>query len=182
MTAALPLAVALACGGDTRDATFANVDKKETKEDPDEAKRLEERKQKRLADEKAKAEQQAARTAEIAKIAVVPPKLPKDLEKGCQAVAEAQDRFMQRHHGGDELAKWTAAKEEELPMTVVQCASANSLEVAGCQAHALDNAPALLKDGTKEILDACIAKFAKAMPSGPGPGVAGPAAIPKRPR
>jgi hypothetical protein len=180
-TLALPLVLLVACDSKARNEQFVNVEKKEEKVDPELQKKVDERKAKREAEDKAKAEAAEAKRVMIDKIAVLPAKLPKKMDAGCDAVAQAQDRFMQRHHTGEVLEKWTTAKDTQLPMTIVQCASTGSLEVAGCQAAALDAAPAELKEDLPEILKVCIDKFAPAGPP-PGAGPAGPDPIPKRPK
>lgn len=178
--AAMPLIVVLACDNKARNEEIANVEKKEAT-DPELDKAMAERKAKREAEAKAKADAEEAKRESIAKLMVVPDKLPKKLEKACDDVAAAQDRFMQRLHTGEVLAKWTAEKESLLPMTIVQCASVSSLEVAGCQVNALDNAPPELKENVDEILKACVDKFG---PKGPPPGVqvGGAGEIPKVPK
>jgi hypothetical protein len=177
--AALSL-VLLACDNAERKEQFVNVEKKEEK-DPAEEKRMEERKAKRIADEKAKSDAAEAKRELLIKIAVVPDKLEKKLDKACNEVGAAHERFMRRLHTGEVLEKWLATKDDQLPMTIVQCASAASVEVAGCQASALDNAPPELKEDVPEILSVCIDKFgAKAPPAGAGPGGAGQ--IPPRPK
>jgi len=178
---ALPLGLGVACDNSARNQEIANVEKKDAPEakDPEFEKRMEERKQKRLAEEKAKADVDAARTAALEKVAVLPPKLPKKIDKACAEVGEAQDRFMQRMFTGEVLEKWTAAKGTQLPMTVMQCTKAGSLEVAACQAYALDNAPPELKEDVPEILKVCIDKFGPASEGGAAAQAGG--AIPKKP-
>ena len=177
---ALPFVAVLGCDNKARNEEIANVEKKEVS-DPELEKGMAERKAKREAEAKAKADAEEAKRATIAKLMVVPDKLPKKLEKACDDVAAAQDRFMQRLHTGEVLEKWTAAKDTQLPMTIVQCASVSSLEVAGCQTSALDNAPPELKENVDEILKACVDKFG---PKGPPPGsqIGGAGEIPKIPK
>lgn len=178
--AASTLVLLLACDSNkARSENIANVEKKDAA-DPEMEKAMAERKAKREAEAKAKADAEEAKRAAIAKIAVVPPKLEKKIEKACDAVAAAQDRFMERLHTGEVIEKWRAAKENALPMTIVQCATVSSLEVAGCQVNALDNAPPELKENVDEILKACADKYG---PKGPPPGsqVGGAGEIPKIP-
>jgi len=176
----LPLVAALGCDNKARNEEIANVEKKDA-EDPELEKAMAERKAKREAEEKAKLAAAEAKRTAIDKIAVAPAKLPKKMEDACNAVAEAQDRFMQRMFTGEVLEKWTAAKDTQLPMTIVQCVSAGSLEVAGCQVSALDAAPPELKEDLSEILKVCIDKYGpKGPPPGAQPGGAGD--IPKIPK
>ncbi|MBC8070089.1 MAG: hypothetical protein IAG13_17270 [Deltaproteobacteria bacterium] len=166
------------CDNSERNERIADVDKKPV-EDAEEAKRIEERKIKREAEAKAKAEAEEQVRVEIAKIAVLPAKKPKKLDEACQGAVDAHDRFMQRLHTGESLAAWNSTKENELPMSFVQCAAADSIEAAICQSNALDAASPALKDHHKDIVDACIAKFAPARPAALAGGGGG--AIPKRP-
>ena len=177
---ALSFILSFACDDPKRNEQFVNVEKKEEK-NPEEEKRMEERKAKREAEEKAKSDAAEAKRETLAKIAVLPAKLEKKLDKACNEVGAAHERFMRRLHTGEVLEKWLATKEDQLPMTIVQCASTGSLEVAGCQATALDNAPPELKEDVPEILSVCIDKFGpKKPPVGVGAGGAGQ--IPKRPK
>lgn len=172
------LALSGGCDNSERNERIADVDKKPV-EDAEEAKRVEERKLKREAEAKAKAELEEQVRVEIGKIAVLPAKKPKKLDEACQGAVDAHDRFMQRLHTGESLAAWNSAKENELPMSFVQCAAADSIEAAICQSNALDAASPALKDHHKDIVDACIAKFAPARPAALAGGGGG--AIPKRP-
>lgn len=178
--AAMPLVLVLGCDSNkARSENIANVEKKDVA-DPAMEKAMADRKAKREADAKAKADAEEAKRVAIDKIAVVPAKLEKKVEKACDAVAAAQDRFMERLHTGEVIEKWRAAKENALPMTIVQCATVSSLEVAGCQVNALDNAPPELKENVDEILKACADKYG---PKGPPPGAqpGGAGEIPKIP-
>lgn len=175
----LALTVLGACDNSARNERIADVDKKPV-EDAEETKRIEARKLEREAKEKAKADEDEAARVEIAKIAVLPDKKPKKLDEACQGAVDAHDRFMQRLHTGEALAAWNASKENELPMSFVQCAAADSIEAAVCQSNALDAASPALKDRYKEIVDACISRFAPARPAALAGGGGG--AIPKRPQ
>lgn len=180
-TLALLSIFALGCDNSDRNERIADVQKKPPEEDPAEKAKAEARKAERAAKEKAKADAEEAVRVEIAKIAVLPDKLPKKLDEACQAVSEAHDRFMQRTKQGEELAAWNAGKEEELPMTFVQCAGADSIEAASCQKMALDAASPLLADHFKEIFQACITKYAPARPAAvAGGGGGGVPAVPKK--
>lgn len=177
----LRLALALlvlvpACDNSARNEQIANVDKKPV----DDEKATEERKQKRLAADKAKADAAAAVHDEIVKVAVVSEKPPKGLAEGCEAVADAQDRFVARLGTADQKTKWAAGRENQRPMAIIQCTSADSLDVASCQANGLDNASPALAEHMQEILEYCVGKFAKPRQAGTLP--AGGGDIPKRPK
>ncbi len=173
----LPVVVALVAGCDSRPApTTAKAEEKKADDDLD--KRLAERKAKREAAEKAKVEAEAKKAADVDALCVLPAKLPKKLDKGCADVAAAHDRFMNRSFEGEVREKWNAAKGTQMPMTIMQCTNTGSLQVAGCQAAALDKAPPEMASELPTILKRCIDKFANA--TGRGAGAA--PTLPKKPR
>jgi vacuolar-type H+-ATPase subunit E/Vma4 len=174
--------LAVACDNSDRNERIADVQKKPPEEDPAEKAKAEARKAERQAKEKAKADAEEAVRQEITKIAVAPDKLPKKLDEACQAVADAHDGFMQRTKQGEALAAWNAGKEEELPMTFVQCAGADSIPAAACEKAALDAASPALVDHVKEIAQACITKYAPARPAtlAGGGGGGGVPTVPKK--
>jgi hypothetical protein len=171
--------LATACDSKPADpAPAAKVDEKES----DEAvqKRMADRRAKLEADGKAKTEAAEKMKTTLAALAVLPDKkkIEKNTEKGCAAVGAAHDRFMQKHFTGEALEKWTSAKGTAIPMTIVNCTKAASVEVAACQVHALDNAPAELKDEASGIMRACIDKFGPASSHGAAAQAGG--AVPKK--
>jgi hypothetical protein len=172
------LAVA-ACDSSKADPAPTKADDKKP-EDADFDKRMAERKAKREAEEKAKAEAEAAKKAAIEALCVLPDKkkIEKDQKKACAAVGAAHDKFMARHFSGEVLDKWNAAKGTAIPMTVAQCTKAVSVEVAACQVHALDTAPAEMKDEASALLRGCIEKFGPA--SAHGAAAAAGGAVPKK--
>lgn len=177
MTLWITVGNGVACDNSARNEQIAAVEKKT--DEPDD-KAVAERKAKREAAEKAKADAADALRAEIAKVAVVPAKLPKGLAEGCDGVADAQDRFVARLQSADAQAKWTAARDKQRPMAIIECTSVDSLEVAGCQIAGLDAAPPALAEHMDGIIDYCVEKFAKPRPAGTLP--AGGGEIPKRPK
>ena len=172
----LPLVLVAACDNSARNEQIASVDKKV--DDGAEA-RAAELKRKRAEEAQAKADEDDRIHQAIVKIAVAPESPPKALAEACQAVADAQDRFVERLGDAGAKSKWTASRESDLPMSIIACSSNESVVVAGCQANALDQADATMKDRMQEILDVCVSKFAK--PRAGGVQAAG-MAIPKRPQ
>ncbi len=167
----------LGCDNSARNEQISTVDKKA--DDTDE-KALAARKEKRLAAEREKAATQEAVRAEIATIAVVPADKPaRGLAEACEAVADAEDRFVTRLQPAEAQAKWTADRENRRPMAIIECTSADSVDVAACQVAGLDAASATLADHMDEILDYCVEKFARPQPAG---APAGGGVIPKRPQ
>jgi hypothetical protein len=175
----LLLTLAVAC--DSKPAASAPAKAEEAKESEEAVqKRMADRRAKREADEKAKLEAAEKMKTTLAALAVLPDKkkIEKNAEKACAAVGAAHDRFMQKHFTGEALEKWTAAKGTAIPMTIVNCTKAASVEVAACQAHALDNAPVELKDEASGIMRACIDKFGPASAHGAAAQAGG--AVPKK--
>jgi hypothetical protein len=167
------LVLAVACGGDRAPIVSEKGDVvKEEKKDADFDQRMADRKAKREADAQAKADADKAKAEAFEKITIVPAKKPKKIEAACEEVGKAQDRFMQRLHTGEVLAKWNADKGAML-MTQAQCNKVGSIEVAACQIHALDQAPPELKEDALTILQKCTDKFAP-------PPSAGDAKIPRK--
>lgn len=130
-------------------------------EEAESAKRIEARKQKRLAEEQAKKDEVAKMEAAVDAICVLPEKLPKKLDKACDAVGVAHDGFMQKHYGAnpETIKKWNGAKQMQLGMTTAQCTKSGSIEVAACQANGLNTAPTELKKQIPAIFKRCIDKF-----------------------
>jgi hypothetical protein len=169
--------VLLACDNSARNEQIAAVEKKPEELDD---KAAQDRKEKRLAAEKAKADAAESIRTEIAKIAVVGPKPPKTLAEACEGAADAQDRFIARLQSAEAQTKWTADRERQRPMAIIECTSAESLDVAGCQINALDTAPPALADHMNEILEFCVSKFARPKATNVAPSGSG--VIPKRPK
>jgi predicted small secreted protein len=161
-----------ACGGETKkagptaDEKAAEAKKKEQEEA--DAKAVAERKAKREADEKAKAEADAKVKAELDKLIVLPAKLPKDPVAACDDAGKAQDAFVRRVNPDGVKAWDEGGKDKAIPMTVVQCTQADSLEAAACMKNAFDGAGAELKDAAKQISQACIDKFPSKTKKPPG--------------
>lgn len=163
-TSVLVLAVtlcssSLACdSGESKPKANAAADAKAS-EDDERKKAVEALRKKREAEAKAKEEEEAKKKAAIDAALTLPEKLPKKLDKACKAVGEAHDGFMNRMFEGDTVEKWNQAKGTQIPMTVAQCTKQGSIEVAACQANALNNAPENLKKELPELLRGCIDKF-----------------------
>ena len=133
--------------------------------------RIAERKAKREAEAKAKADAEAKLGSEIERVCVVPDKIEKDFVKACDGVGKAHDEYIRRSGDADAISAWDGGgSERAIPMTVVQCTQADSVEVAACQKNALDNLGPEMKDHLKKFLQACIDKYAsKRAPKGTAP-------------
>jgi hypothetical protein len=162
-----------ACGGGPSAADAAKQ-KPENKEDAAFEAAIAKRKAEREAKEKAEREAEENKAAAIDAAITLPEEMPElGIDEACEEVSKAHDRFMTRLFEGDALEKWNSGvKDTQLPMTKVQCTQADSLEVAVCQAHALDAAGPELKKALPELLRGCISKYAKK--ARPGPGAAPP--------
>lgn len=174
--AVLVLVSAVACDNTARNDQISNVEKAPVVADEKEAAA---RKAKREAADKAKADAEEARRVEITKIAVVGEKKPKGLAEGCEAVADARDRFVERLGTAEAKAAWAAGRENDRPMAIIQCTAAESVDVAACQINGLDGASPALVDHMDDILAYCVGKHARPKPGG---AASSGAAIPKRPK
>jgi hypothetical protein len=140
--------ICLACGGGGKTAAQAAAEtkKEEKKVDAKMDAAIAKRKAEREAKEKAAKEAEEKIAAAVEAATVLPEKMPKNIEAGCDEVAKAHDRFMQRLFDGPALEKWNGGlKGTQMPMTKVQCTQADSLKVAACQINALDSATPELK-------------------------------------
>lgn len=159
-------------GGEAKKGPSAEEQAAEAKKKEQEAadaKAVAERKAKREAEEKAKAEADAKVAEELAKVIALPAKLPKDPVAACDDAGKAQDAFVRRVGGEEGIKAWDAGgKDKAIPMTVVQCTQADSLEAAACMKNAFDTAGAPLKDASKQISQACIDKFPSKTKRPPG--------------
>jgi len=162
----------LACGGGGGpSATEALAKQQEEKKTPDAEMEaaIAKRKAEREAKEKAAKEEEEKIKAAIDAATVLPEKLPKSVEAGCDEVAKAHDRFMQRLYDGPALEKWNGGvKGTQMEMTKVQCNQADSVKVAACQINALDTAGPEIKKKLPELFRTCISKYAKKGGAPPG--------------
>lgn len=176
MLAALALVSVVGCDNTARNDQISNVEKTAPAVDEKEAAA---RKEKREAAERAKLDAEEARRVEIVNIAKPSEKLPKGLAEGCEAVADARDRFTERLGTAEAKAAWAAGRENDRPMAIIECTTADSVEVASCQINGLDGASPALAAHMDDILSYCVGKHAR--PKAGGAASTG-AAIPKRPK
>jgi hypothetical protein len=119
------------------------------------AARQKERERKQQAEEAREAEA----AAKVDALAVLPDRLPKNLEAGCKAMLAAYDGFMRKVLKGDQLTKWTTGGDEmQVAVFRKECLK-RGVKVAACQAHALGQATAELEAQLPEIMQRCAAKF-----------------------
>ncbi|MEM6997120.1 MAG: hypothetical protein AAF721_41835 [Myxococcota bacterium] len=161
---ALPLLLSFSVACDSSAKSESAADKKAAAakaEEEETAKRIAARKEKRLAEEKAKQDAIDAKQAKVDAVCVLPEQVPKKLDKACAAVSDAHDAFMLRLYADkpEVIEKWNGGKKMQLDLTVGQCKKTGSLEVAACQANALTNATAEIKKEIPAIFKTCIDKF-----------------------
>lgn len=155
------LCMAVACGGgaapvDEAKKQEAPAEPKKEPEDAGVAKRKAEREAKaaaKVAEEKKKAEI----VAEITKLPEG--KLPKKLDKACEALNTAYDAFTRKQFP-DDVAGWDEKKGTQLGMMKKNCMS-GTIEVAACQANAFGLATEDVRKEVPAIMSACIEKFSK---------------------
>ncbi|HLT39657.1 MAG TPA: hypothetical protein VK034_25415 [Enhygromyxa sp.] len=145
----------------------AKQDDKKEPEKSEQDKELEERLAAKKAAREAEAKAAEDKANAIKALAELPEPMPKNLEKACSGVAEAQDQFMQKHYEGDGLQRWNEAKGTQMGMLKTGCIKTGNLEIAACQINAMNNAPTEYKNDLPDILKACIDKFG-AEPAEPG--------------
>ena len=161
---ALLLVTSVACKGTTEE-DHESISKAMIPEAQQQAKvddaALEERRKEREAKEAAAKKAEDERKAQLDALTVLPDKLPKDVKKACQAVADANVAFMERAMADDPdaLARWQELKASQVSMTIQQCTREGSLEVAACQAAALEKAPPDFKKDIPLIFMHCKDKF-----------------------
>lgn len=149
-------------GADTKKADAAKAAAAKEKEQAEKDASVAKRRADREAGQKAGDEIKAKRTAEFARLCVLPDPLPKK-SPSCEDVGEAHDGFVRRVGEPDVVAKWDGGgKEAAMPMTVVRCTQAASNKVAMCQKNALDGAGAEMLGFEKDLLQKCIEAFGKA--------------------
>ena len=156
------LALPLACGGETKTEEPKKTDAAAPKGEPAKAPEddaVAKRRAKREADEKAAKEAEAARIAAVEALAVLPEKLPKDIKKACDAVADAQLKFFEKMFEGAELEKLKAAQGTQRPMAIASCTKSGSIQAAACQANALNAATdKSLGKSISDIMRVCLEK------------------------
>ena len=139
-------------------AAPAKAEEAKKPEDDPIARRRAEREAKAAAEKAAEEE----RKAKIEALAVLPAKLPKDLKKACEGVADAQLKFFEKMYEGAKLEKLKAAQGTQRPMTLQSCQGQGSIEIAACQINALTTAEdKILQDAVSDIARVCAEKFAK---------------------
>ena len=161
--ASAAVVLVLACDGGPAPAP---ADPAKAAADDGAAKRKAEREAKAAAEEKAKADE----AAKLDVLAVLPAKLPKNLDAACKQMLAAYDGFMKKVLVGDMLTKWsTGGNEMQLAVFRKECLKRN-VEVAACQANALGAAGPELEPRLAEIMGKCAEKFGGAVAaSGPPP-------------
>jgi hypothetical protein len=100
-----------------------------------------------------------ALAARLDALAVLPAKRPKTLEKACGQMLAAYDRFMRKVLVGDMLTKWTTGGNEmQIAVFRKECLK-RTIDVAMCQASALDAATPDLEKQLADLMGRCAAKF-----------------------
>ncbi len=157
--------VAVGCNtaeADAKRAAIAAAVAKKAEEEKALGEQLAARKAAREAEKKKEEEAKAAYAVKVDGLCVLPEKLPKKLAKACDAVADANDKFMTRMYTGAALEKWEKAKQTQLGMTKAQCTKTGKVEVAACQMNAMNAAQEDMKKALPDIMRRCIEKFGSA--------------------
>jgi vacuolar-type H+-ATPase subunit I/STV1 len=121
----------------------------------------------REAAAKARRELEERRRAEIDEAARLPAELlddlADDLGRACEAVMSAHDEFMKRGNEKDVLS-WHDGRRKALGKRRTQCISVGSVQVAACEAEALQHEfPALADlsrvEAARRVAQHCLEKF-----------------------
>ena len=151
--------ISTSLGCDAQDAPAANAEAKPA-EDPIaiEVARI---KAEREAKKKAEEEAEKARLDTIDQFATIPEgtKAPKNVEKACAAMAEANDAYMHRLYTGDAITKWEGAKSTQLAMMKANCIKGGSIAIAQCQALGMAAMTEEFKKDLPDLLGRCIEKY-----------------------
>ncbi len=120
---------------------------------------------KKAREDKKKAEQEAVEKekAAIDAVCVLPEELPKKIDKACEEVGVAYDKFMERMYGDNKevMEKWQQGKKMQIQMVTAPCVKLGSIEAAACQINALNTAPPELKKKVSDFATRCAEKFPK---------------------
>lgn len=127
----------------------------------------------RLADEKARKEAFAKRKAEeqaeqkkydevLATYAVLPEDMPKDVEQACKDVLPAYETWIKTQFADDAGAQMNYFDNKSKIWGDLRgkCMKIDSLEAAACQVNVLSQTPAGMAGKGKDLMSACVEKFA----------------------
>jgi hypothetical protein len=100
--------------------------------------------------------------AEVAKVVVLPAKLPKNLKAACDGTVDAYEQFMRDNRDAGMVMPWFDNKSKNLGRQRQVCAQ-GTIKAAACLTHALTNAPDPLYDmggvAVKRLQVACADQF-----------------------
>jgi regulator of protease activity HflC (stomatin/prohibitin superfamily) len=163
----LVLLLAVACNspkGDSKPSTDDAAAKKAA-EEAEEAKKIEERRQKREAEEAAKVAAEAERKQQMEALCIVPEgvKKPKKLDKACEDLAQAQMDYFARQYAEEPetLEKMKATAPLQKANILKMC---TGMDVALGLKHAFDNAPMGFASSTNDLIATCMQKLATEAP------------------
>lgn len=152
--AAVWLTTACGGGGAPVDAAKKAEAPAEPKKEPEDA-GVAKRKAEREAKAAAKVEEEKKKAEMVAEITKLPEgKLPKKLDKACDALTASYDAFMHKHYptvGEDKLSTQRGMMKKNCMST--------KIEVAACQANAYSLATAEVADQVNQMQLACLEKF-----------------------
>jgi hypothetical protein len=172
--ASISISLLSACGPSGPTPAELEAQKKAEAEKKEQEDALAKRKAEREAKEQAEKDAAEALAKQIDDLAVLPEDMPKDLQKACDARAQAEDDFMSKHFEGAALEKWNSAKGTQLGFAKQSCMKVAKIEIPACQINALNNAPAELKKSLPDLLKRCIDKFGGEGAGAPPPPPGGP--------
>ncbi len=118
---------------------------------------------KAFAERKAKEEAEKKQFDEtVATYAVLPEDMPKDVDEACKRITEVYTDWIKTQYAEDAGAQmnYFDNKKKILGELRGKCLKIDNLEAAACQANVLAKTPAGMAGKDKELMRACVEKFA----------------------
>lgn len=158
--------LAAACGEPKVDPTIAQAVQTESEMQKAAETLATKERAEREAKAKARRELEARRAEELDAAAQLPAQLPADMARACDAVTSAYDEFMKRGSEKDVLS-WHDGRRKALGQRRTHCVTVGNLEVAACEAEALQLEFASLADvpraeAARMVMQRCLEKFGDA--------------------
>jgi len=121
------------------------------------------------ARKKAFAERKAKETAEqrkfdetVATHAVLPESMPKDVDEACRQLTESYETWIKTQYAEDAGAQMNYFDNKKVILGELRgkCLKIGSLDAAACQVNVLAQTPAGMAGKDKDLMTACVEKFA----------------------
>jgi hypothetical protein len=155
--------LAAACGKPAKEETIAEAFRIESKQEKAAEAVAEAKAEQREQQAQVRAAARATIDAAVDRAAQMPEVRPEDIGAACEAVMNAYDAFMKTGPERDAL-EWSDGRRRKLGERKAACLKVDKLEVAACEATALDAAPAELDElprivAARHLMERCHEKF-----------------------